>query len=87
MAKVQTTKVSNTKLNHLLKLADTYLIKMENGEWKGEQGTYQDMKKAVDHTKSEMAKQSRQRRKTMNIEYSPDIERRGIIGEHNTREV
>ena len=86
MAKVQTTKVSNTKLNHLLKLADTYLIKMENGEWKGEQGTYQDMKKAVDHTKTEMFKQSRQRRRTMNIEYIADEERRGMISEENLRE-
>ena len=87
MAKVQTTKVSNTKLNHLLKLADTYLIKMENGEWSGNPVTYKEIKKSVEHSKSEMFKQSRQRRKTMNIEYIPDIERRGIIGEHNTREV
>ena len=87
MAKVQTTKVSNTKLNHLLKLADTYLIKMENGEWSGNPVTYKEIKKSVEHSKSEMFKQSRQRRKTMTIEYIADEERRGFIGDHNTREV
>ena len=87
MAKVQKTKVNNAQLNHLLKLADTYIIKMEKGEWQGESGTYQAIKKAVDHTKTEMFKQSRQRRRTMNIEYIADQERRGIISEANTREV
>jgi len=87
MAKVQKTKVNNAQLNHLLKLADTYIIKMENGEWHGESGTYRAIKKAVEHTKTEMFKQSRQRRRTMNIEYIADQERRGIISEANTREV
>ena len=87
MAKVQKTKVNNAQLNHLLKLADTYIIKMENGEWHGESGTYRAIKKAVEHTKTEMFKQSRQRRRTMNIEYIIDQERRGIISEANTREV
>tara|TARA_R100000234_G_C4846772_1_gene113438 strand:- start:52 stop:315 length:264 start_codon:yes stop_codon:yes gene_type:complete len=87
MSKVQKTLINNARLNHLLKLADTYLIKMENGEWSGNPVTYKEIKKSVEHSKSEMAKQSRQRRKTMTIEYIPEIERRGIIGEHNTREV
>ena len=86
MAKGPTTNVSNAKLNHLLKLADTYIIKMEKGEWQGESGTYQAIKKAVDHTKTEMFKQSRQRRRTMNIEYIADEERRGRISEENLRE-
>ena len=75
MAKVQKTKVNNAQLNHLLKLADTYIIKMENGEWHGESGTYRAIKKAVEHTKTEMFKQSRQRRKTMRIEAVQDTER------------
>ena len=87
MAKVQKTKVNNAKLNHLLKLGDTYLINAENGVWKVEKGTYEAIKKSVDHVKTELFKQSRQRRRTMNIEYIADEERRGFIGEHNTREV
>ena len=86
MAKGPTTNVSNAKLNHLLKLADTYIIKMEKGEWQGESGTYQAIKKAVDHTKTEMFKQSRQRRRTMNIDYIADEESSGMISEENLRE-
>ena len=87
MAKTQKTQVNNAKLNHLLKLGDTYLINAENGVWQVEKGTYQAIKKAVEHVKTEMFKQSRQRRRTMNIEYIVDQERRGIISEANTREV
>ena len=87
MAKTQKTQVNNAKLNHLLKLGDTYLINAENGVWQVEKGTYQAIKKAVEHVKTEMFKQSRQRRRTMNIEYIADQERRGIISEANTREV
>ena len=86
MAKVQKTKVNNAKLNHLLKLGDTYLINAENGVWKVEKGTYEAIKKSVDHVKTEMFKQSRQRRKTMNIEYVADVERRAIVGQENIRE-
>ena len=87
MSKTQKTQVNNAKLNHLLKLGDTYLINAENGVWQVEKGTYQAIKKAVEHVKTEMFKQSRQRRRTMNIEYIADEERRGIISEANTREV
>ena len=86
MSKGPTTNVSNAKLNHLLKLADTYCIKAENGEWQGEKGTYAAIKKSVDNIKMEMFKQSRQRRRTMNIDYVQDEERRAIVGQENTRE-
>ena len=87
MSKAQKTQVNNAQLNHLLKLGDTYLINAENGVWQVESGTYRAIKKAVEHTKTEMFKQSRKRRRTMNIEYIVDQERRGIISEANTREV
>ena len=87
MAKGPTTIVSNAKLNHLLKLADTYCIKAENGEWQVEKGTYQAIKKAVSNVKTEMFKQSRQRRKTMNIGFVEDLERRQAIAMSNTQEV
>ena len=87
MAKGQTTAVSNAKLNHLLKLADTYCIKAENGEWQVERGTYQAIKKAVSRVKTEMFKQSRQRRKTMNIEYVADQERREFQKQQFEREI
>ena len=86
MSKTQKTQVNNAKLNHLLKLGDTYLINAENGVWQVEKGTYQAIKKAVEHVKTEMFKQSRQRRKTMNIQYVADEERRGLIGKENLRE-
>mgnify|MGYP001248949320 FL=1 len=86
MSKGPTTNVSNAKLNHLLKLADSYMIKMENGEWAGESGTYHAIRKSVDHVKTEMFKQSRQRRRTMKIDYVQDEERRRMIGMENTAE-
>tara|TARA_B100000965_G_scaffold312596_1_gene272414 strand:+ start:618 stop:881 length:264 start_codon:yes stop_codon:yes gene_type:complete len=84
MAKGPTTNVSNAKLNHLLKLADTYCIKAENGEWQVEKGTYSAIKKSADNIKMEMFKQSRQRRRTMNIDFVQDEERRRLIGKENT---
>ncbi len=87
MAKGPTTNVSNAKLDHLLKLADTYCIKAENGEWDVEPGTYKAIKKAVDHVKMEQFKQARQRRRTMNIDYIADEERRQIIAKSNTQAV
>ena len=47
--------------------------------WSVPKGTYQAIKKATDHVKTEMFKQSRQRRRTMNIEYVADVERRELI--------
>ena len=76
MSKGQRISVSTAKLNQLLKIADTYLIKAENGEWVVPKGTYQAIKKASDHVKTEIFKQSRQKRKTMNIEYVADEEQR-----------
>ena len=87
MAKGPTTNVSNAKLDHLLKLADTYCIKVENGEWDVEPGTYKAIKKAVDHVKMEQFKQARQRRRTMNIDYIADEERRQTIAKSNTQAV
>ncbi len=87
MAKGPTTNVSNAKLKHLLKLADTYCIKAENGEWDVEKGTYQAIKKAVDNVKTEMFKQSRQRRKTMKIDYIADQERREFQKQQFEREM
>ena len=86
MAKGPTTKVSNAKLKHLIKLAETYCIKAEDGEWEVEPGTYQAILRAVDHVKTEMAKQDRQRRRTMNISYVQDPERREMVGQQNTRQ-
>ena len=87
MSKGPTTNVSNAKLDHLLKLADTYCIKVENGEWDVEPGTYKAIKKAVDHVKMEQFKQARQRRRTMNIDYIADEERRQTIAKSNTQAV
>tara|TARA_B100000700_G_C14488798_1_gene598595 strand:+ start:277 stop:540 length:264 start_codon:yes stop_codon:yes gene_type:complete len=86
MSKGPTTKVSNAKLNHLLKLADTYCMNAEDGVWQVEKGTYQAIKKSVNHVKTEMFKQSRQRRRTMNIEYIADEERRIMVSQENLRE-
>tara|TARA_Y100000389_G_scaffold101565_1_gene98365 strand:+ start:70 stop:336 length:267 start_codon:yes stop_codon:yes gene_type:complete len=87
MAKGPTTNVSNAKLDQLLKLADTYCIKSENGEWDVEPGTYKAIKRAVDHVKMEQFKQARQRRRTMNIDYVEDEERRQIVAKSNTQEL
>ena len=73
--RVQTTKIANVHLKHLLKLADTCQFKAENGEWKLEAGTYQSNKKAAEHVRCEMAKQQRQTRRTMNIEVITEPER------------
>ena len=86
MAKGPTTTVSNTKLKHLIKLAETFCIKAENGEWAVEPGTYQAILKSVEHVKMEIAKQDRQRRRTMNISYVQDPERREMVGQQNTRQ-
>ena len=87
MSKGPTTSISNAKLNHLLKLADTYITNAEEGVWSVPKGTYQAIKKATDHVKTEMFKQSRQRRRTMNIEYVADVERRELISQQNLRDV
>ncbi len=86
MSKGQRTSVSNAKLKHLLKLADAYIIKVENGEWEVPRGAYKQTKSAADHIKTEMFKQSRQTRKTMDIKYVAEQERRRIISEENLRE-
>jgi len=85
MAKGPTTKVSNAKLKHLIKLGETFCIKAENGEWKVQSGTYQAILKSVDHVKTEMAKQDRQRRRTMDISFIEDPEQRKMIGQQNTK--
>ena len=87
MAKGPTTNVSNAQLKHLLKLADTFQFKAENGEWKLEKGTYQSIKKAASHVRCEMAKQQRQTRKTMNIEVMIDQERREFQKQQFEREM
>ena len=86
MAKGPTTEVSNAKLKHLIKLAETFCIKAEDGEWDVQSGTYQFIKKAVDHVKIEMSKQERQRRRTMDITYVQDPERREMVGRENTKQ-
>ena len=86
MAKAQTTVVHTKKLEHLIKVAETYCIKAENGEWAVEPGTYQAILKSVEHVKMEIAKQDRQRRRTMNISYVQDPERREMVGQQNTRQ-
>jgi len=85
MAKGPTTKVSNAKLKHLIKLAETFCIKAENGEWAVPPGTYLAILKSVQHVKTEMAKQDRQRRRTMNISFVEDLERREMVGQQNTQ--
>ena len=85
MAKAQTTEVQNTKLEHLIKLGETFCIKAEDGEWEVEPGTYHSIKRAVEHAKSEICKQSRQRRKTMNIGTNVEHERRAYIAKENTK--
>ena len=85
MAKGPTTVVSNAKLQHLIKLADTFCIKAEDGEWEIEPGTYKAIKSSSEYMKTEMFKQQRQRRRTMNISYVKDPERRKMIGQQNTQ--
>ena len=85
MAKAHTTEVQNSKLEHLIKLGETFCIKAEDGEWEVEPGTYQSIKGAVEHTKAEICKQSRQRRKTMNIGTNVEHERRAYIAKENTK--
>tara|TARA_A100001391_G_scaffold183841_1_gene151365 strand:- start:344 stop:616 length:273 start_codon:yes stop_codon:yes gene_type:complete len=68
------TTVNNKHLTNVLKLVDTYQIKTEKGEWEVEKGTYQAIIKAGEHFRCEMAKQSRQRRKTMKINVITDPE-------------
>lgn len=84
MAKGPTTVVSNAKLQQLIKLAETFCIKAEDGEWEIEPGTYKAILSSVEHVKTEMFKQQRQRRRTMNISYVQDPERRKIVGKQNT---
>lgn len=85
MSKGPTTNVSNSKLEQLIKLAETFCIKAEDGEWNVEPGTYKAIIRAVDHAKAEMFKQQRQRRRTMNIEFVEDVERRSMIARENTQ--
>ena len=87
MAKGPSTSVSNAKLDHLIKLADTYLIKVENGEWRVPKGTYDAIKKSVEHVKIEMVKQGRQRRRTMDISYVQDPECREMVARQNTQNI
>ena len=75
MTKPVTTAISNSHLKHLLTLADTHTINVEDGEWEVEKGTYKFIKEAAQHVRCEMAKQSRKRRKTMRIEAVQDTER------------
>ncbi len=77
--KAQTTNISNAQLKHLLKLADTYCINVEDGVWQVEEGTYNFVKRASSHVRCEMAKQQRQRRRTMNIEVVTDPERQEFL--------
>ena len=74
MSKAQRTSVGNTHLKNVLKLLDTYQFKLENGVWQGEPGTYQALKRAGEHIRCEMAKQTRQTRRTMNISVITDPE-------------
>jgi len=74
-----TTAISNSHLNHLLTLADTHTINVEDGVWEVETGTYNLIKKAAQHVRCEMAKQSRQRRKTMKINVVQDPERQMVL--------
>ena len=85
MAKAQTTVVHTKKLEHLIKVAETYCIKAENGEWKVESGTYKNVLAAVDHSKAEICKQSR--RRTMNIDTNVDHECRDQVAKENTKDV
>jgi hypothetical protein len=87
MAQAHTTTVQNKKLEHLIKVAETFCIKAENGEWKVESGTYKNVLGAIEHTKSEICKQSRQRRRTMNIDTNIDHECRDQVAKENTKDV
>ena len=46
----------------------------------------QNIKQSVDHVKTEMFKQDRQRRRTMDISYVEDLERREMVGKQNTQQ-
>ena len=86
MAEAKTTVVHTKKLEHLIKVAETYCIKAENGEWKVEPGTYKNVLGAVKHSKEEIFKQDRQRRRTMNIDTNVDPEIRDQVAKENTRD-
>ena len=83
MATAQTTVVHTKKIEHLIKLGETFCLKAESGEWEVESGTYDAVLAAVNHTKAEICKQSR--RRTMNIGTDVDHERRAYIAKENTR--
>ena len=83
MAKANTTVVHTKKLEELIKVGETYCIKAENGEWKVEAGTYKAVLAAVDHSKAEICKQSR--RRTMNIDFVDDHERRASVAKENVK--
>ena len=85
MAKGPTTEVSHAKLDYLIKVGETFCIKAENGEWEVPSGTYKSMLGAVSHCKTEMAKQAKQRRRTLNINYVDDHERRPSVASENTK--
>ena len=77
-----TTAISNSHLNHLLTLADTHTINVEDGVWEGEPGAYNLIKKAAQHVRCEMAKQSKRKtRKTMRIDTVYDTERQMVLSQ------
>jgi len=79
MAKAKTTKVSNTHLKSAEKALTAWTDKVENGEFELETGTYLAFKSARDHIKCEVAKQNRQRRRTINVGIVSDPERQSYL--------
>ena len=75
----KTTKVSNSQLKVAVKALTAWTDKVENGEFEIEPGTYQAFKGAREHISCEVAKQNRQRRRTINVNIVSDPERQSYL--------
>ena len=75
------TTVSNRQLEFAVKSLDAFTIKVENGEFELEEGTYKRFKQASRIITCEMQKQNPVRRKTISVGVVTDPERQRYLRE------
>ena len=75
------TTVSNRQLEVAVKSLDAFTIKVENGEFELEEGTYKRFKQASRIITCEMQKQNPVRRKTISVGVVTDPERQRYLRE------
>ena len=75
------TTISNRQLEVAVKSLDAFTIKVENGEFELEEGTYKRFKQASRIITCEMQKQNPVRRKTINVGVVTDPERQRYLRE------